>query len=227
MGLLTTSELLDIEPNELLGNSVPFLGGLPMRFPVLENLAVDEEELDLLGLANPFTVAGEVRLTEWEMSLLLVSILSGFPPPLIGMILAGESFRGIGGILSSLSMVKSYALLFLERSAAVEVEVNDTLTPDMVEEVTLRSDLRPLLLEVVAAAAAAVGGVDEDVLLGATAEVTRGTEVTTTELLLGASLPFSMSTLAAKYRNYFEGGRNKIENPNRVLGIKSICRCCF
>lgn len=116
-GLLTSEELLDIEPNELLGNKVPFLGGLPIRFPVLENLAV--VELDLLGLGNPFIVAGEVKLAELppeEISMFVeVSILSGFPaagpapdePPLIGMILAGESFRGIGGILSSLSIVKS------------------------------------------------------------------------------------------------------------------------
>ena len=119
-GLLTSEELPDIEPNELLGNKVPFLGGLPIRFPVLENLAV-VEELDLLGLGNPFIVAGEVKLAELplppeEISMFVeVSILSGFPaagpapdePPLIGMILAGESFRGIGGILSSLSIVKS------------------------------------------------------------------------------------------------------------------------
>ena len=107
---LLTSELLDIEPNELLGNKVPFLGGLPIRFPVLENLAVVEELEDLLGLGKPLIVAGEVKLAEF--SLLEVSILSGFPgppgpPPLIGMIFAGESFLGIGGILSSLSIVKS------------------------------------------------------------------------------------------------------------------------
>jgi len=115
---LLTSELLDIEPNELLGNKVPFLGGLPIRFPVLENLAVVEELEDLLGLGKPFIVAGEVKLAELplppeEISMFVeVSILSGFPgppgpPPLIGMIFAGESFRGIGGILSSLSIVKS------------------------------------------------------------------------------------------------------------------------
>lgn len=109
---LLTSELLDIEPNELLGNKVPFLGGLPIRFPVLENLAVVEELEDLLGLGKPFIVAGEVKLAEFSMLVEEVSILSGFPgppgpPPLIGMIFAGESFRGIGGILSSLSIVKS------------------------------------------------------------------------------------------------------------------------
>ena len=115
------------------------------------------------------------------------------------MIFAGESFRGIGGILSASLSVKSYALLFFERSLEV-MDVNDTLTPDMVEEVTLRSDLRPLS-EVVEATAAAevVGVVVDDVDFSEAAEVTKGTEVTTTELL-GASLPFS-SILAENLKN--------------------------
>ena len=67
---------------------------------------------DLLGLGKSFIVAGKVKLAEFSMLVEEVSILSGFPgppgpPPLIGMIFAGESFRGIGGILSSLSIVKS------------------------------------------------------------------------------------------------------------------------
>ena len=38
-GRLTSVLLPDIVPNELFGSKVPFLGGLPIRFPVLENLA--------------------------------------------------------------------------------------------------------------------------------------------------------------------------------------------
>ena len=88
------------------------------------------------------------------------------------------------------------------------MEVKDTLTPDIVEEVTLRSDLRLRPLLSVLEDADEVG-VDIDIddnaelleLDEAATEVTKGiTEVTTTEeeLLGVASLPFSMSTLAAK-----------------------------
>ena len=106
---LLTSEAPDMDPNELLGNKVPFLGGRPIRLPVLENLAPDDPEDPLEGLGKPLTVAGEVKLVTAEFDEVIfsvVSILSGLPP-LIGMILAGESLRGIGGILSSLSIVKS------------------------------------------------------------------------------------------------------------------------
>ena len=84
------------------------------------------------------------------------------------------------------------------------MEVKDTLTPDiLVEEVTLRSDLwRPLLSVLDDADEVGVEVVidtDELLELDEASEVTKGTEVTTTEEeLLGASLPFSMSTLAAK-----------------------------
>ena len=91
------------------------------------------------------------------------------------------------------------------------MEVKDTLTPDiLVEEVTLRSDLRLRPLLSVLEDADEVGVVividdnDDAELLEldeAATEVTKGiTEVTTTEEeLLGVeSLPFSMSTLAAK-----------------------------
>ena len=87
------------------------------------------------------------------------------------------------------------------------MEVKDTLTPDMlVEEVTLRSDLRLRPLLSVLEDADEVGVVIDNVaelleLDEAATEVTKGiTEVTTTEEeLLGVeSLPFSMSTLAAK-----------------------------
>ena len=90
------------------------------------------------------------------------------------------------------------------------MEVKDTLTPDIVEEVTLRSDLRLRPLLSVLEDADEVGVVividdnDDAELLEldeAATEVTKGiTEVTTTEEeLLGVeSLPFSMSTLAAK-----------------------------
>ena len=87
------------------------------------------------------------------------------------------------------------------------MEVKDTLTPDMlVEEVTLRSDLwRPLLSVLDDADEVGVEVVidtDELLELDEASEVTKGTEVTTTEeVLLGASLPFSMSTLAAKLEN--------------------------
>lgn len=87
------------------------------------------------------------------------------------------------------------------------MEVKDTLTPDIVEEVTLRSDLRLRPLLSVLEDADEVGVVividdnDDAELLEldeAATEVTKGiTEVTTTEEeLLGVeSLPFSMSTL--------------------------------
>lgn len=86
------------------------------------------------------------------------------------------------------------------------MEVKDTLTPDIVEEVTLRSDLRLRPLLSVLEDADEVGVVIDNVaelleLDEAATEVTKGiTEVTTTEEeLLGVeSLPFSMSTLAAK-----------------------------
>ena len=90
------------------------------------------------------------------------------------------------------------------------MEVKDTLTPDIVEEVTLRSDLRLRPLLSVLEDADEVGVVividdnDDAELLEldeAATEVTKGiTEVTTTEEeLFGVeSLPFSMSTLAAK-----------------------------
>ena len=86
------------------------------------------------------------------------------------------------------------------------MEVKDTLTPDIVEEVTLRSDLRLRPLLSVLEDADEVGVVIDNVaelleLDEAATEVTKGiTEVTTTEeeLLGVASLPFSMSTLAAK-----------------------------
>ena len=88
--------------------------------------------------------------------------------------------------------------------AAEVIEVKETLTPefediedDIVEDVTLRSDLRPFrpsrLLEVkelLEVETELIG-----VLLEAV-EVTKGTEVTDTELV-GASLPFSL-TLAGK-----------------------------
>lgn len=83
------------------------------------------------------------------------------------------------------------------------MEVKDTLTPDIVEEVTLRSDLRLRPLLSVLEDADEVGVVIDNVaelleLDEAATEVTKGiTEVTTTEeeLLGVASLPFSMSTL--------------------------------
>lgn len=83
------------------------------------------------------------------------------------------------------------------------MEVKDTLTPDIVEEVTLRSDLRLRPLLSVLEDADEVGVVIDNVaelleLDEAATEVTKGiTEVTTTEEeLLGVeSLPFSMSTL--------------------------------
>ncbi len=95
-------------PKELFGNKVPFLGGLPIRFPVLENLAF----IPLIGLTGPLLVVlGELNpgVETFELELdddagsLLVSILSGLP--FKGMILAGESFR-MGGIgpASSLSL---------------------------------------------------------------------------------------------------------------------------
>ena len=88
----------------------------------------------------------------------------------------------------------------------LDMEVKDTLTPDIVEEVTLRSDLRLRPLLSVLEDADEVGVVIDNVaelleLDEAATEVTKGiTEVTTTEEeLLGVeSLPFSMSTLAAK-----------------------------
>ena len=85
----------------------------------------------------------------------------------------------------------------MERSAAElfeVIEVNDTLTPlDIVEEVTLRSDLRPFLSELLEPEVLLVVVVETEligVLLGAV-EVTKGTEVTETELV-GATLPFSL-----------------------------------
>ena len=79
------------------------------------------------------------------------------------------------------------------------IEVKDTLTPeelDIVDEVTLRSDLRPfrpseLTMELVVVETELIG-----VLLGAV-EVTKGTEVTDTELV-GASLPFSLTLAEMK-----------------------------
>ena len=199
---MISSKLPDKPPNELLGNKVPFLGGLPIRLPVFENLAV---EAVFVGLIKPLTEAGEVKL-EAVLGMSEVSILSGFDPPLIGMILAGESFL-IGGIVSVLS-VKSYALLFLDRSEGRGVgvadaapgvdpeelmEVKDTLT---LEVDTLRSGLRPLFsgfgFGFVVVGAELIG-----VLLMEAVEVTNGTEVTETELLV-VSLPFSVTLAVIK-----------------------------
>lgn len=107
--LMLTSEVtaleLAMEPNELLANRVPFLGGLPILFPLLENLVPP-----LVGLTGPLgeLVAGTLLLA----LLLSVSILSGFPDPLFkGMILAGESFSlRIGGMVESLGPKLSLAL---------------------------------------------------------------------------------------------------------------------
>ena len=74
-------------PNELLANNVPFLGGLPILFPLLENLVVPL----LVGLTGPDLGL----IPDLLDSEILVSILSGLAvrSPLMGIILAGESFR--------------------------------------------------------------------------------------------------------------------------------------
>jgi hypothetical protein len=103
------------------------------------------------------------------------------------------------------------------------MEVKDTLTPDiLVEEVTLRSDLwRPLLSVLDDADEVGVEVVidtDELLELDEASEVTKGTEVTTTEEeLLGASLPFSMSTLASALANLTMTGAGLSSDADAVF----------
>ena len=115
----TPDELAETEakaPNELDAKSVPFLGGRPILFPVLENLVVLPP---LVGLTGPSF--GEITDDEAAADIdpddpgLLVSILRGLTtipdaevePPLMGIILAGESFRWgcMGGIGASLKLL--------------------------------------------------------------------------------------------------------------------------
>ena len=80
-----------IVPKELFASIVPFLGGLPILFPLFENLVVPL----FVGLTGPpfGLITDELEL----FSDIFVSILSGFPDPtlspLIGIIFAGESLR--------------------------------------------------------------------------------------------------------------------------------------
>lgn len=64
-------------PNELFAINVPFLGGRPILFPVLDILGPD----DFVGLLGPSLglLLGEKDLSDVLAILAWISILSGFP----------------------------------------------------------------------------------------------------------------------------------------------------